>query len=424
MKIGFLSLPFAGHLLPMTALARQAKARGLDLVCLGVPDIEPYARPAGLPFVAYGTDNYPLGSIGRESERISRMAGLDLLKYTYEEVFPGLLEAAYRDLPELLQREGIGGLVIDTVYSFVQMVPMALGLPFVQVWLVLPSHRGGAAPPSFVSWPHETTPETLARNAEALGQFAGFLAPMTGLARSFADSMGLQVDWTDPTATVSRLAIIAQTPAAFDYPGIPWPAVFHYAGPFHDGVGREPVAFPWDELDGRPLVYASLGTVVNGREWVHKAILQAAASLPEVQLVLSVGRNVVIDRLGPIPPNAIVVPTAPQVELLGRAALCITHAGLNTALEALAQGVPLVAIPIGYDQPGVAARIAHHSVGNFIALEALTSDRLAALIRQVHGDPNYRARAEALRDAIAAANGLETACNLIEQAFRLDPHQH
>jgi zeaxanthin glucosyltransferase len=47
------------------------------------------------------------------------------------------------------------------------------------------------------------------------------------------------------------------------------------------------------------------------------------------------------------------------LELLKRATVCITHAGLNTVLESLAQGVPQLAIPITYDQPGVAARIAH-----------------------------------------------------------------
>ena len=64
-------------------------------------------------------------------------------------------------------------------------------------------------------------------------------------------------------------------------------------------------------------------------------------------------------QIGPVPSNAIVVQQAPQLELLKRATVCITHAGLNTVLESLAQGVPQVAIPITYDQPGVAARIAH-----------------------------------------------------------------
>ena len=90
-------------------------------------------------------------------------------------------------------------------------------------------------------------------------------------------------------------------------------------------------------------------------------------------MVLSVGRNLNPGDLERIPPNTVVVRIAPQIELLKRAALCITHAGLNTALEALAQGVPMVAIPTGYDQPGVPARIAYHGVGEFVEIGDLTA---------------------------------------------------
>src|SRR6266853_6737775 len=55
-----------------------------------------------------------------------------------------------------------------------------------------------------------------------------------------------------------------------------------------------------------------------------------------------------------------------RLSLLKRAALCITHAGLNTSLESLAQGVPMVAIPVTNDQPGVAARIAYTKTGEFV----------------------------------------------------------
>jgi zeaxanthin glucosyltransferase len=106
-----------------------------------------------------------------------------------------------------------------------------------------------------------------------------------------------------------------------------------------------------------------MGTLVNGLNNVYGAILEAVSQFPEMEVVLSVGKNVKPGDLGSIPSNTIVVPIAPQIELLKRAALCITHAGLNTTLEALAEGVPIVAIPVGYDQPGVAARIAYHGVG-------------------------------------------------------------
>ena len=135
--------------------------------------------------------------------------------------------------------------------------------------------------------------------------------------------------------------------------------------------------------------------------------------------MLSVGKNVEPDDVGPVPPNAIVVRQAPQVELLKRAALCITHAGLNTALESLAQGVPMVAIPVGYDQPGVAARIAHHGVGEFLELDDLAVGDVLRLMQQVLGDPQYRAKARWFQKVIAQTCGLDVAADVIERAFEI-----
>ncbi len=132
------------------------------------------------------------------------------------------------------------------------------------------------------------------------------------------------------------------------------------------------------------------------------------------------GRNVNPSELGTIPENAIVVSTAPQIELLKRASLCITHAGLNTTLEALAQGVPMVAIPIGYDQPGVAARIKYHGVGEFLEVENLTVARLSDLIQRVLRDPHYRERASYFQSVIAETRGLEVAADAIERAFKAE----
>ena len=133
--------------------------------------------------------------------------------------------------------------------------------------------------------------------------------------------------------------------------------------------------------------------------------------------MLSVGANINPDLLGAIPSNAVVVSAAPQIELLKRATLCITHAGLNTTLESLAQGVPMVAIPIGYDQPGVAARIAYHGVGEFVEVGDLTVDRLLELIQRVATNPGYRVRARYFRDVIAKTRGLDVAAGIIEQSL-------
>src|SRR6476620_11253771 len=119
-----------------------------------------------------------------------------------------------------------------------------------------------------------------------------------------------------------------------------------------------------------------------------------------------------------IPSNTMVVRAAPQIGLLKRAPLCITHPGLNTALESLAHGVPMIAIPIGYGQPGVAVRIAHQGTGEFIELDELTMEGLKGLIEKVLRDPSYRERADYFQKVISKTRGLDVAADIIEQTFQ------
>ena len=86
-------------------------------------------------------------------------------------------------------------------------------------------------------------------------------------------------------------------------------------------------------------------------------------------------------------------------------------------LESLAQGVPQLAIPITYDQPGVAARIAQKQTGVVTSLDKLTADHLSTLLNEVLINVTYRDNACKLQKAIAEANGLSVAADLIEEAL-------
>jgi zeaxanthin glucosyltransferase len=136
-----------------------------------------------------------------------------------------------------------------------------------------------------------------------------------------------------------------------------------------------------------------------------------------VQLVLSIGDQLAPEQIGPVPRNAIIVKRAPQLELLKLASVCITHSGLNTVLESLAQGVPQVAIPVTFDQPGIAARIAYHKTGAVTSLDKLTAVHLATLLGDVLSDATYRDNARRIQKAIVKTNGLSLAADLVEQSL-------
>jgi len=290
-------------------------------------------------------------------------------------------------------------------------------MPYVHVANAVHFDYSGYTPLCLYGWRHETTPAALARNREGVAKAVNLLNSFNGGIKAHAESIGLKIDWNSVASTVSPLALITQVPQAFDFESSHWPSQFHHTGPFHNSKGRENVDFPWERLTGEPLVYASMGTILNGQVDVFRTIVAAVAKNKNLQLVLSIGDQIDPKRIGPVPNNAIVVKRAPQLELLKRATVCITHAGLNTVLESLAQGVPQLAIPITYDQPGVAARIAHKKTGVVTSLDKSTADHLASLLNKVLTDPTYRENARRLQKAIAEANGLSVAAHLIEESL-------
>jgi MGT family glycosyltransferase len=162
-----------------------------------------------------------------------------------------------------------------------------------------------------------------------------------------------------------------------------------------------------------------MGTLQNGILQTFRAIAQACAGL-DLQLVISLGGGQDPALLGDLPGDPVVVGYAPQLALIGRSALTISHGGLNTALESLERGVPMVVLPVTYDQPGVGARVEWSGVGRSIPVGRLTVERLRDVVRVVLGNPAYRERARRIQSSIDAADGLNRAADLIEAAFGTD----
>jgi zeaxanthin glucosyltransferase len=406
MKLGFICPNAAGHLNPITALARQLQARNHDVVFL-------YSSgAAGLPFVP-GPDK---DRLDETIAKVSKLQGEEAFKFGISWLMTQT-ETILRSLPAIVQANQVDALVIDSIQFYAELGAIQLGIPYVHVSAAMHHDYSGYTPLSHYGWPHETTTAALARNREGVSKFAKILEGGSAGVRAHAESVGLKIDWEDLGFTLSPLASITQVPRAFDFESSHWPSQFHHTGPFHDGKGRKQVEFPWERLTGEPLIYASMGTVMNGRLDVFRTIVAALAKHKDLQLVLSVGDQLDPKQIGPVPKNAIIVQRAPQLELLKQTSVCITHAGLNTVLESLTQGVPQVAIPVSLDQPGVAARIADKKTGIVTSLDELTAEHLSTLLDEVLTDSIYRENAGKLQKAIVKANGLSVAADLLEESL-------
>jgi len=289
-----------------------------------------------------------------------------------------------------------------------------LNLPFITVCSALTLNQDPKIPPFCTPWQYSPTWIASWRNQLSY-QLLGLLArPIREVIAEYRRQWKLPMH-SHQNDGYSKLAQLSQQPAEFDFPRQNLPPHFHFTGPYHNSTTRQPVPFPFEQLTGQPLIYASMGTVQNRLLDVFKIIASACEGL-DAQLVISLGGSATPESLPSLPGNPIVVGYAPQLELLQKAALTITHAGMNTTLECLTNGVPMVAIPVANDQPGVAARIAYTGVGEMVYLKKLSVPKLRSAIEKVLTQESYKQRAIEMQEAIRRSGGVKRAADIIEQA--------
>ncbi len=308
-------------------------------------------------------------------------------------------------------------LVVDQASFPGGTVADQLKLPFVTVCNALLLNPDPAVPPYFTHWQPRDSWWAQIRNRVAWAGLNRLYVPILTRIQTRRRHLGLPVP-VGIAATWSDRLQISQQPEIFEFPRRALPKHVRFVGPLRLPVEAQPVPFPWERLDGRPLIYASLGTLQNRIAGMFRVIAEACNGL-DAQLIISTGHGVTPEELGELPGRPIVVSYAPQLELLRRSAFAVTHAGLNTVLEALATGIPLVAVPVTNDQPGVAARVVWVGAGEAIAHKHVTSQALRAAVIRVQSDPSYRAAAERVRNIIQASGGAPRAAELIEQHLGL-----
>jgi MGT family glycosyltransferase len=414
-RVGVFCFAGAGHIYPLTALARRLMERGHEAVFFGIADVEAQIVAAGAGFCQIGASDYPKGTLAKLDKQLGEVKGLDTFRFTVERV-KNTTAMVLRDGPDAVRRSRVDVLLVDEA-DMGGNVAEHLGIPYISVALFPPLTRDDRIPPFCFNWAAGQGLLSRLRNRLGAKLLNWIAAPIFRVVNEQRRLWNLK-PLKHSTEALSRIAQIAQLPAALEFDIGEPPALIHYTGPFVDERMRAAIDFPWERLDGRPLVYASMGTLQNGSEEIFRTIAEGCDGLG-VQLVISLGGGLDSERVGAMAGDPVVVRYAPQLELVQRAATVITHAGLNTALESLAQGVPLVCIPIGNDQPGVAARVAASGAGIVIPRNKLSAGRVRAAMQAIMGDARYRLAARRLQTAFAQVDGLEMAADIIERELKI-----
>lgn len=404
----------SGHLNPMTTLGYELKKEGHRVTLFGIVDAEPKATAAGLEFQSIGESDFPKGFMKEIFTELGKMSGFAALRYTIKYIQQGAV-VTLREVPTLIKQAGIDALIVDQVAPEGGSIAESLNIPFVSCASALMINRDVSVPPFSTSWSYNSSHWAKVRNWAGYKLLNRAGKPIRDVINEYRSEWNLQ-PILNPNDYYSKLAQLCQQPSEFEFPRQNLPNCFHFTGPYNNISSREPTPFPFEKLTGQPLIYASMGTIQNRLLEIFHYIAEACNGL-DVQLVISLGGSASPEALKGLLGNPLVVGYAPQLELLQKTTLTITHAGMNTTLESLNNGVPMVAIPIANDQPGVASRIVWSGSGEAIPVKKVNVNNLRTAIKKVLTEDSYQKNALRLQAAIKKAGGTKRAIDIVEQAI-------
>ena len=173
--------------------------------------------------------------------------------------------------------------------------------------------------------------------------------------------------------------------------------------------------FPLDQLrNDLPLLYISLGSIATNQPEFYKQCFEAFGE-QAWQVVLSVGKHIDVAQLGPVPTNFLLSSYVPQLDILSRTQVFVTHAGTNSVMESMYYGVPMVLIPQQPEQYMHAQRAVELGLGVHLDKASVTAATLREAVDQVAQNTAYREHAQSLRQITRDAGGYQKAADAIIQ---------
>jgi MGT family glycosyltransferase len=383
----FFNIPAHGHMNPTLPLVRELVNRGEAIIYYTGEEFREKVETAGAEFRTYeslGEEvRFQFGDDDVRSPSMILMARI-MIQFT-EDVLPPLLDVLRREQPDFILHDFtcIWGMLAAEILAIpavaiIPQFPISYKTrpdPYPGMWRDYLRHFVTGIPHL---WPFK-------RVARRIGA-AYKIQPIT--------LMGFMSNHEDLNIVFTSRYF---QPNAEDFD-----ASFVFVGPSiapRDETIDFPLEFP-AHCTG-PLVYISLGTTIfSANVAFYQACFQAFGDTDK-RVILSAGRWTDSESLADAPPNFIIRPYVPQLEILKLADVFITHGGMGSVSEGLLHGVPLIVVPQTSDQPFVAQRVRRLGAGYVL-----------------YRRPAHPAELDQHVDAIVADERVRAECNRIAESFK------
>jgi MGT family glycosyltransferase len=391
MKAVFLNVSAPGHVIPTLGLVGELVQRGEQVTYFEVPPFQSEIEAFGATFRPYPNIR-PYPGPGGENQYFLA----PVLTWCAQEWAPALLEAVRAEKPDYI--------VHDSLCLWGRLVALALGVPAV----------ASVATAGFTARSFHQCPRLRVRRRALIDEARDGLR----LFRDWRRGLQTQFALTRPISFVDTFTNrqplnIVHLPRALQ----PYQAEFNeeylFVGVCTAARAR-PTDFDMARLNGRPLVYISFGTLHNPGLAFFQACVAALTDQPW-QCVLVLSPGIVREELGTVPENVIVLDpgTAPQLALLARAAVFLTHGAGGGLREGAWHGVPMVAVPQTYEQEILSAHLETQHGGVMLMPAEVNREALRSAMTRAMAGPEIQQGAARLAEASRAAGGAVRAADAI-----------
>ncbi len=392
-KYAFFSAPAHGHVNPTLALAQELVARGEQVIYYLTEEFRPAVEATGATLRPYRSAMF-------DALRSSSPIGKPKSGLQPGMIFPKMIRESFQALPQFLETvpaEHVDYVLHDHMFFPASFLSEILGLPAIKLF------------PSYASNEHFNIRQLFMRNMPFSSEH---LASMNEDLVRLCETYHLpHRDMMDLFTHATNLNIVFQ-PRAFQPAGETFDERFVFVGPSLQTQRHSNSDFPLAQLGKHPQLYISLGTVFNNQADFYKMCFDAF-SQTEWQVVLSFGTRVDRSAFKEPPTNFLTAPHVPQLEVLSQTDVFISHGGMNSTMESLAFGVPLVVIPQMPEQEMTARRVQELGLGIALDRETLTTEKLRTAVEQVSGNSAFRTRVQSMQHEIRESGGYQRAADAI-----------
>jgi MGT family glycosyltransferase len=386
-----------GHVYPILPLCSESIARGYRVTCATNERFSRHVRDVGTEAVVF-TETPVDDALRAENEQRFRLPATDLARFEFSELEWSYMSKSSADfLSQTLKfyERNPPDLVLYNRYCIPgRIIAHRLGLPAVQ----LSPHFAYHGRSRFWDRGVASNPQQLIAYGERLD--------------SLLCAHGLTV--RDTLWHVERLNVHF-VPREFQYRNDLFDDTFVFSGsllerPFQSGWRHAKPSSPLVLISG----YSGLPATQVSNLRYFETFIEALADLP-CHCILSIGDRLNAGDLGTLPANFEINQHASHLEILPHATLSACHGGMGSSLEALYNGVPVLAVPSTPYTGEVAYRIAELGVGTLLPQSDFSIDSVRQSVVQMLNDAALQKRAKEIQQTFRGSGGTGVTVDRIEQ---------